>query len=55
MATIVKHKATVVRFVVLGANLAKWKTARANALLGDLFPVEREGRIGCSSSAGPTA
>ncbi|MCU0863320.1 MAG: hypothetical protein MUC36_05990 [Planctomycetes bacterium] len=43
MATIVKHKATGARFVVIGANLAKWKTARAHVLLGDLFPVENEG------------
>jgi hypothetical protein len=38
MATIVKHKATGARFVVIGANLAKWKTA-----YGNWVPVENEG------------
>ncbi|MBL8736915.1 MAG: hypothetical protein JNL12_10850 [Planctomycetes bacterium] len=43
MAIVVTHKEKGGRFVVLGANLAKWKTARAHALLGDFFPVEQEG------------
>jgi hypothetical protein len=43
MAIIVTHRQRGGRFAVLGANLAKWKTARSHALLGDLFPVEKEG------------
>ena len=43
MAIVVTHKEKGGRFVVLGANLAKWKTARAHALLGDILPVEQSG------------
>jgi hypothetical protein len=43
MAIVVTHKQQGGRFVVLGANYTKWKTARGSAVFGDLFPVEKEG------------
>ncbi len=43
MATIVLHKPSGRRYILLGAGYGQWATARANALLGDLFPAERSG------------
>jgi len=45
MATIVEHRTTRGRYVVLGASYSMWKSARASRILGDLFPVEEEGTI----------
>ena len=45
MAIIVTHKEKGGRFAVLGANFDPWKTARGDALFGNLFPVEREGAV----------
>lgn len=43
MAIVVTHKQKGGRFVVLGANFSRWKTARGHALLGDWLPVHEEG------------
>ena len=45
MATIVEHRTSLRRYALLGASFSTWKSARANRILGDLFPVEGEGTI----------
>jgi hypothetical protein len=52
MATIVTHLKEGGRFVVLGANYVRWKSARAHRLLGDMFPVEESGAVRVLSVAG---
>jgi hypothetical protein len=52
MATIVTHLKEGGRFVVLGANYAKWKSARAHRFLGDMFPVEEGGAVRVLTVAG---
>lgn len=45
MPTIVEHRTSLRRYALLGASYSTWKSARANRILGDLFPVEGEGTI----------
>ena len=52
MATIVTHRQFGGRFVVLGANLAVWKTARGHALFGHWEPVEKSGTARVLTVAG---
>lgn len=45
MTTIVRHKATGERFVLLGAGYGAYKSARPHGLLGNVAPVEEGGTV----------
>lgn len=43
MAIVVTHATKGGRFVVLGANFARWESAHGNWFLGGLVPVMKQG------------
>ena len=43
MATIIEHRPTGKRFILLGAGYGMWASSRPNRILGDMFATDRSG------------
>ncbi|MDX9912183.1 MAG: hypothetical protein RBS39_10155 [Phycisphaerales bacterium] len=43
MATIIEHRPTGRRYILLGAGYGVWASSRPNRVLGDLFAHDRSG------------